>query len=62
MPEMIRMMTVKEAAEFLRLNKTTVCRLASEGKVPGIKIEECWWFDMRVLERLITGHERPNLA
>jgi excisionase family DNA binding protein len=54
MPEMIRMMTIKEAAEFLGLNKRTVCRLATEGKVPGIKLEESWWFDMRVLEKLIT--------
>jgi len=55
MSEMVRMVTVKEVAEFLRLKEATVCRLASEGKLPGLKIGKSWRFDMGALERLVTG-------
>jgi excisionase family DNA binding protein len=53
--EIIRMMTVREVAEFLRLKEQTVCRLALEGRLPGIKIGKSWRFDMGNLERMITG-------
>ena len=55
MSETVRIVTVKEVAEFLRLKEATVCRLASEGKLPGLKIGKSWRFDMGALERLVTG-------
>jgi excisionase family DNA binding protein len=55
MSETVRMVTVKEVAEFLRLKEPTVCRLASEGKLPGLKIGKSWRFEMGALERLVTG-------
>lgn len=48
-------MTVKEVADFLRLKEATVCRLASEGKLPGVKVGKSWRFDRAALERLVTG-------
>jgi excisionase family DNA binding protein len=59
MSELVRMMTVREVAEFLRLKEATVCRLASEGQLPGLKIGKSWRFDMGALERLVTGAQPP---
>ena len=53
--ETVRMVTVREVAEFLRMKEATVCRLASGGQLPGLKIGKSWRFDMVALERLITG-------
>lgn len=50
----MRIVTVKEVADFLRLKEATVCRLASEGKLPGVKVGKSWRFDMEALERCIT--------
>ncbi|MHB8910655.1 MAG: helix-turn-helix domain-containing protein [Syntrophales bacterium] len=61
MSEIVRMVTVREVAEFLRLKEATVCRLASEGQLPGLKIGKSWRFDMGALERLVTGTQ-PDAA
>ncbi|MHC4712943.1 MAG: PTS sugar transporter subunit IIA [Planctomycetota bacterium] len=37
-----RLLTPREAAEYLRLNPRTVTRLAREGKIPAIKIGKRW--------------------
>ena len=51
----MEIMTVKEVADFLRLKEATVCRLASEGKLPGVKVGKSWRFDRAALERLVAG-------
>ena len=50
----MQIMTVREVADFLRLKEATVCHLASEGKLPGIKIGKCWRFEREILERIMT--------
>jgi excisionase family DNA binding protein len=50
----MRIVTVKEVADFLRLKEATVCRLAAEGKLPGVKVGKSWRFDMDALERCVT--------
>jgi excisionase family DNA binding protein len=55
MAGIVRIATVKEVAEFLRLKEATICRLASEGKLPGVKVGKSWRFDMDALERWVTG-------
>ncbi len=55
MTGIVRIVTVKEVAEFLRLKEATICRLASEGKLPGVKVGKSWRFDMEALERWVTG-------
>jgi excisionase family DNA binding protein len=51
----MQIMTVKEVSDFLRLKEPTVCRLASEGKLPGVKIGKSWRFNKAMLERIITS-------
>jgi excisionase family DNA binding protein len=43
---MAKIMKPKELAEFLRLTRETVCKLAAEGKLPGFKIGRSWRFDL----------------
>jgi excisionase family DNA binding protein len=50
----MRLVTVREVADVLRLKEATVCRLASEGKVPAIKVGKSWRFDMDALERWVA--------
>ena len=51
----MQIMTVKEVADFLRLKEATVCRLAAEGKLPGVKVGKSWRFDRAALEKLVGG-------
>jgi len=37
-------MTMKEVAEYLKINEKTAYRLASEGKIPGFKVGGSWRF------------------
>lgn len=52
-----RIGTAKEVAKFLVLKESTVCRLAADRKLPGVKIGKCWRFDMDTLERSLFGME-----
>ncbi len=53
----MQIITAREVAAFLRLKAATVCRLASEGKIPGVKVGKSWRFDRGALERLMTGEQ-----
>ena len=43
-------MTVKEVAEYLRVNDRTVLKLASEGALPGARVGNLWRFRMGAIE------------
>lgn len=58
----MEIMTVKEVADFLRLKEATVCRLASEGKLPGVKVGKSWRFDRAALERLVSGAQSDMIG
>jgi excisionase family DNA binding protein len=59
---MVRIVTVKEVAVFLKLKEATVCALAAEGKLPGFKLGKSWRFDMDEVERWIAGMPRSGLG
>lgn len=50
--------TVREVAAFLKLKESTVCNLASQGKLPGFKLGKSWRFDMGRVEGLFFGITR----
>jgi len=41
-----QVMTAQEAADYLRINRTTLYRLAAKGVVPGARIGSKWRFKM----------------
>lgn len=48
-------MTVKEVADYLRVNQRTVYRLAVEGKLPGFKVGATWRFKRSDIDGWITA-------
>lgn len=51
-------LTLREAASFLRLPISTVEQLASERKLPAFAIEGKWRFSHSALEEWLTSHPR----
>ncbi len=45
------LMTTRELQEFLRLDRTTIYNLLSEGKLPGFKVGGQWRFSRREIEK-----------
>jgi len=54
----VQIVTVKEVAAVLRIKEGTVCRLASEGRLPAVKVGKSWRFDMGRIERLFRGIQK----
>lgn len=50
-------MTLEEVAKYLRLHKSTVYRMAREGKLPGNKVAGQWRFKK---ERLVDWFEKQQ--
>lgn len=57
-------LTVREVAEYLKLNEKTAYRLVLEGKIPGFKVGGAWRFQRKDIERWIkdqiTSSRKPN--
>jgi len=51
---MDKLMTTKEAAEYLKLNYMTVYKLAQRGRIPASKIGGNWRFKKDVLDEWLT--------
>ncbi|WP_233713226.1 methylation-associated defense system helix-turn-helix domain-containing protein MAD1 [Amaricoccus solimangrovi] len=47
-------MTIREVAEYLKLNEKTAYRLAAEGEIPGFKVGGSWRFKRQDIERWIA--------
>ncbi len=52
MPEI---MTTREVAKYLKLHEITICKLAKEGKIPGVQIGRMWRFDKGTIDKWISG-------
>jgi len=48
-------LTIEEAAEYLKLNKRSVYKLAKEGKIPCNKVLHRWRFKREALRKWIAG-------
>lgn len=58
---MDEIMTVKEVAEYLKIDESTVTRLAKRGDLPGKKVGYLWRFHRATIERwLNTADERKG--
>lgn len=49
-----RLMTTKEAAEYLKLNYMTVYKLAQRGRIPASKVGGNWRFKRDILDEWLT--------
>jgi excisionase family DNA binding protein len=55
-PELRRLITAKEASQYLSLSKETVYRMASLKKLPYLKIGDRVLFDVKALDHWIEKH------
>lgn len=46
-------LTIDELGRYLKLSKSTLYKLAQEGKIPGQKIGRHWRFSRRAIDRWI---------
>jgi excisionase family DNA binding protein len=55
-PELRRLITAKEASQFLSLSTDTIYRMASMKKLPYLKIGDRVLFDVKALDQWIEKH------
>lgn len=48
-----QVLTVKEVAEYLKVNERTVYRMAASGEIPGFKVGASWRFKQSEIEQWI---------
>lgn len=53
-------MTMKEVAEYLKLNEKTAYRLTSEGKLPAFKVGGSWRFQKSEIDQWIKEQSNTN--
>ena len=53
-------MTLVEVARYLRINKSTVYRLARDGTLPAWKLGNAWRFKKDAIERWIANTQRAH--
>lgn len=58
---MTEILTIREVAEYLKLNEKTTYRFVAEGKIPGFKVGGAWRFRMSEIERWIELQEKTVL-
>jgi len=55
-PELRRLITAKEASQFLSLSTETVYRMASTRKLPYLKVGDRVLFDLKALDHWVDKH------
>lgn len=54
-PELGAFMTVEDVADMLRINKSTVYRMAKAGRIPATRVGRQWRFRLSALEAFLDG-------
>ena len=55
-------LTIKEVADYLKVNERTIYRLAAGGELPGFKVGNSWRFKQNELEQYIASqHNQCNV-
>ncbi|MFQ5884517.1 MAG: helix-turn-helix domain-containing protein [Thermoplasmata archaeon] len=57
---MDKLMTLEEVADYLRISKDTLYKMAQEGRIPASKIGVQWRFRKEDIDRWVDGN-RPNV-
>lgn len=56
----IEILTIREVAEYLKINEKTAYRLAAEGKLPGFKVGGAWRFRKDEIDKLTKSGTTQN--
>lgn len=60
MDEQSRILTIDELAKYLKVGKTTLYRLAQEGRIPGQKVGKHWRFNRESIDRWFEQNQRST--
>ncbi len=55
---MVKIITAKELAQFLKLSEPTIYKLDSRGEIPGFKIGDSWLFELEEIQKLIRESKK----
>lgn len=56
-------LTIKEVADYLKVNERTLYRLAASGELPGFKVGNSWRFKQSELAQYIAAqHNRAGVS
>lgn len=56
-------LTIKDVADYLKVNERTIYRLAASGELPGFKVGNSWRFKQSELEQYIAAqHNRASIS
>jgi len=56
-------LTIKDVADYLKVNERTIYRLAASGELPGFKVGNSWRFKQSELEQYIAAqHNRAGVS
>lgn len=56
-------LTIKDVADYLKVNERTIYRLAAGGELPGFKVGNSWRFKQSELEQYIASqHNQCNVT
>ena len=47
----VRILTVSELSEYLRVDRTTIYRMLRDGKLPGFRVGSDWRFHVDAIEQ-----------
>jgi len=51
-------MTIDDLAAYLQVSKSSLYKLAQDGKVPGQKVGKHWRFHKEAIDRWLTSNEQ----
>lgn len=55
-------LTIKDVADYLKVNERTIYRIAASGELPGFKVGNSWRFKQSELEQYIAAqHNRTSV-
>ena len=52
---MPKITTTQEMANYLKLHEITICKYATEGKIPAVRISKVWRFNKEVTDRWMSS-------
>ncbi len=54
------LLTAQQVQKMLRVDKSTVYRMASDGRLPAVKVGKQWRFPVNAIDRLVGGTRRVS--
>ena len=56
-----QILTVKQVAEYLKVNERTVYRMANAKKIPAFKVASSWRFKLSEIEKWIENQHNQSV-